>query len=161
MLDCFFADIIGGMCAVFRDSKAKRQMQKLQHRKKKMEEMWLQKRLGTSHGPPKIVAIVPLSHDVNVDNMLRSILREASSSNAGPEGSPLPAVVSAAFMNGKTKLTFLRTEMDILPALDVARIADVVLFAVAARSGIADIVDVVSRCTYNQFPSIATYPMYC
>lgn len=135
----------------YRDSKAKRQLQKLQYRKKKMEEMWLQKRLGTSHGPPKIVAIVPLSHDVNVDAMLRSILREATSSNAGPEGSAMPAVVNAAFMGGKTKLSFLRTEMDILPALDVARVADVVLFAVAARSGIPDIVDVVSISTMEVY----------
>jgi hypothetical protein len=97
---------------------------------------------GSSQGPPKVIAIIPLSGFCNIDSTVRSLLNDCTSTNAGPFP-PLPAVIHAAFANHKAKFTYLPCGSNLAQILDAISVADIAVFVINATSGPENIIDVV------------------
>ena len=100
-----------------------------QIKKQKRDNVLLQKRVGSYRGPPKIVAIIPLSEYVNTLDLLQSCLREgtvpASNANAGANS-------STYYSQFKAHVTFITAELDVMSVLDAAKVADIILLVVDA-----------------------------
>ena len=102
-----------------------------QIKKQKRDNVLLQKRVGSSRGPPKIVAIIPLSEYVNSLDLLHSCLREgtapASNAHAGSNS-------STYYTQFKAHVTFITAELDVMSVLDAAKVADIILLVVDANA---------------------------
>ena len=100
-----------------------------QIKKQKRDNVLLQKRVGSYRGPPKIVAIIPLSEYVNSQDLLQSCLREgtlpAANGNAGPNS-------SVYYSQFKAHVTFITAELDVMSVLDAAKVADIIIFVMDA-----------------------------
>jgi len=100
-----------------------------QIKKTKRNNIFLQKRIGSSHGPPKIVAIIPLSESVSPHDLLAACLNEGevTSTNVGSSS-------NAFYSQFKAHVTYITTELDVMSVLDVTKVADIVLLLVDASS---------------------------
>lgn len=100
-----------------------------QIKKTKRNNIFLQKRIGSSHGPPKIVAIIPLSESVSPYDLLEACLKEGeiTSTNVGSSS-------NAFYSQFKAHVTYITTELDVMSVLDVSKVADIVLLLVDASS---------------------------
>lgn len=111
------------------DSRLNRVNRNQQLRKQKRADTMLQKRLGSNDGPPKIVGIVSLSRRsaTNADAVLEGLLSDSSwhQSSAGN-------VTHALFSKHKARFTFIKAngEGDLLSALDIAKVADIIVLVV-------------------------------
>lgn len=108
-------------------------------RKQKRAESMLQKRLGSSEDAPKIVGLLSLSSNcsVDIDDMFEKILSETSWHTEVAGG----AITHAHFAKHKTKCSFIRQsaasqQLDLFAALDVAKVADIMLFVVRVDTAI-------------------------
>jgi pre-rRNA-processing protein TSR1 len=118
------------------ESKSNRINQKHQLKKKKMEDTWLSRRVGTVHGPPKVVAVVPLSHLADAGSCVSACVQAAGWSKEAA-----PGVIHASFQGGKARLCFLPCALDMTAALEAAKCADIVVFVVSACSEAGCIID--------------------
>ena len=100
-----------------------------QLQKSKRNEIWLQQRIGASDGPPKVVGIVPLSAETNVFSVLQECLREASwtDQSGDLESNHL---VNALYLKYKARCSFIVADNSLSSALDVGRVADIVILVV-------------------------------
>jgi len=91
------------------ESRMKRQHAKQQQQRHKRDEKWLEKRLGTSLGPPKTIGIVPISASSNAPSLLYSCLEEASWTSQPDlkRGDPVPSIVHAQFKGQRMRCTFI------------------------------------------------------
>jgi hypothetical protein len=112
----------------FRDSRNNRLNKAKQLQKSKRGEIWLQQRIGASDGPPKVVGIVPLSADTNVLSVLQECLREASWSDGRPETSH--HIVNALYLKYKARCSYVVADNSLSSALDVVRVADILVLVV-------------------------------
>ena len=95
--------------------------QSQQLKKKKRDTVLLMKRVGSQRGPPKIVAIIPLSEHVNPQDLMNGCLREGTaSSNIGSNS-------SVYFSQFKAHITFITAELDVMSVLDAAKVADIII----------------------------------
>lgn len=103
--------------------------QSQQLRKKKRDNVLLQKRVGSYRGPPKIVAIIPLSSEINPQNLLEECLREGTTttSDAGHNS-------SVYYSQFKAHVTFITAKLDVMSVLDAAKLADIIILAIDAES---------------------------
>ena len=85
-----------------------------------------------------MIALIPLSFLANTELALNNILGEASWHSDSSK-----AVVHASFLSAKTRMCFIQCALDVMEALDAARIADLVLFVVNVGSGMHDVIDLV------------------
>lgn len=107
-----------------------------QLRKHKQNEIWLQKRIGTSHGAPKNIAIVPLSLAVDCSEILEACLKDASWVDRTTN------IIHAEYSKHKSSCDFVSAPLDLMAILDVVKTADIIIFAVDANvSNIFDVVD--------------------
>ena len=96
---------------------------RVQQQKQKREEKWLEKRLGTTQGPPKIIGIVPISQGSDAAACLHSLLSEASwkSSDWAPGSAEAPPrIIHAHFKGQRMRCMFLTArdrELDSVLAL--------------------------------------------
>jgi len=114
-----------------------RMNKKAQLTKNKKQEMWLEKRLGTKQGPPKIVGIIPISAQSNAQSTLLSLLHSASWSSAGVDTSnqaildTLPTSVHAIYDNYRMKCTYITArDRELMSVMDIAKVADVLMIVV-------------------------------
>lgn len=102
--------------------------QSQQLKKKKRDTVLLMKRVGSQRGPPKIVAIIPLSEHVNPQDLMNSCLREGTtSSNIGSNS-------SVYFSQFKAHITFITADLDVMSVLDAAKVADIIILVGDAGS---------------------------
>ena len=102
-----------------------------QIKKQKRDNVLLQKRVGSQRGPPKIVAIIPLSEYVNPNDLLQSCLKEGTvSATTGDVG----ANSSVYYSQFKAHVTFITADLDVMSVLDVAKVADIIIVIVDANA---------------------------
>lgn len=107
-----------------------------QLRKQKREAVILQKRLGSDSGPPKVIAIVPLAHTVDVQSLLDAFVTEASTAaDLAPTAASSDArVLHLNFSRYKTQISFVVANFDMASTLDTLKVADLVLFVIDVKA---------------------------
>lgn len=112
-----------------------------QMRKKKREEVWLQKRLGSDDGPPKVCVWVSLSATADPAAIQKGLLENCTSCTEPSTGI---GMVTASFNLFKQRATFLTPDRDLISALEFAKVADLLLLVLPVDQGADDAVDEVS-----------------
>jgi pre-rRNA-processing protein TSR1 len=99
-----------------------------QFSRQKREAVLLRKRLGhTADSPPILAALVALSQTVDIDTMFTYLLQHCEAENFDPHSrSPVTMSVSRF----KTRLTLYKTKREIISVLDIAKVADIILFGI-------------------------------
>jgi len=112
-----------------------------QLQKQKREEVLAKKRLGSKRGPPKIVAIIPLSPTAQTRQVAK-LLADAGEQGAPslPLRSPNPRIFHLAHKEGQTLQRFILydTPRDELPLLDIAKVADIILAVVGPHDNLEE-----------------------
>lgn len=109
-----------------------------QMRKKKREEVWLQKRLGSDDGPPKVCVWVSLSATADPGIIQSTLLENCSTSTQTAMG---VRMVTASFNLFKQRATFLTPERHLTSVLEFAKVADLLLVVLPVGQGADDAVD--------------------
>lgn len=118
-------------------SRAVRFNQSVQLRNKKRTDVWLMKRIGTSRGPPKVVALVPLSVMTDTTALLNSWLE--SEMVLATNSRPTDPVVYTTSTKHRCRFTVVRSaSSNVLDIVDAVRVADIVVFVMNAP----DVIDV-------------------
>lgn len=120
------------------DSKRARHAREEQIRQQKRFDLRLQKRIGSLDGPPKVIGIIPLSEFISTEDVLMACLADASwSSHSFPSQSTSMAsskpLTYASYSKHKGRCIYLQSSRDLLSILDVAKTADVIIFATDVR----------------------------
>lgn len=110
----------------------------MQMRKKKREETWLRKRLGSDDGPPKLCAWVSLSAIANPDVIQQRMLDGCARSSEPSTGF---GMVSAAFKQFKQRMTLLTPDRNVVSVLEFAKVADLLLVVLPVEQGADAAVD--------------------
>ncbi|CAM9156492.1 unnamed protein product [Ectocarpus sp. 4 AP-2014] len=111
----------------------------VQMRKKKREEIWLQKRLGSEAGPPKLCVWVSLSTIATPTTIQQGVLDQCARTTGDP--STGVGMVSAAFHQFKQRVTFLTPGRDLAAVLEFAKVADLLLVVLPVQQGADSAVD--------------------
>lgn len=111
----------------------------VQMRKKKREEIWLQKRLGSDAGPPKLCVWVSLAASATPSAIQQGVLNECARSSGEP--STGVGMVSAAFNQFKQRVTFVTPGRDLSAVLEFAKVADLLLVVLPVQEGADSAVD--------------------
>ncbi|CAM9106281.1 unnamed protein product [Ectocarpus sp. 8 AP-2014] len=111
----------------------------VQMRKKKREEIWLQKRLGSEAGPPKLCVWVSLSTIATPDTIQQGVLDQCARTSGDP--STGVGMVSAAFHQFKQRVTFLTPGRDLAAVLEFAKVADLLLVVLPVQQGADSAID--------------------
>lgn len=109
-----------------------------QIRKKKREEVWLQKRLGSDDGPPKVCVWVSLSANADPGVIQTALLENCSTSTQDATGVKM---VTASFNLFKQRATFLTPERQLTSVLEFAKVADLLLLVLPVGQGADEAVD--------------------
>lgn len=117
----------------------------VQMRKKKREEIWLQKRLGSDAGPPKLCVWVSLAASAAPAAIQQGVLNECARSSGEP--STGVGMVSAAFNQFKQRVTFVSPGRDLSAVLEFAKVADLLLVVLPVQAGADSAVDEVRART--------------
>lgn len=112
-----------------------------QMRKKKREEVWIKKRLGSDGGPPKLCAWVALSAIANPHAIQQGLLDACARRGEATTG---VGMVSAAFNQFKQRITFLTPDRDLTSVLEFAKVADIILMVLPVEQGADAAVDEVN-----------------
>lgn len=110
----------------------------VQMRKKKREEVWLQKRLGSNDGPPKVCAWVSLSAAADAGAIQKALLESCALST---EATTAAGMVTAAFKLFKQRMTFLTPDRDLKSVIELAKVADLLLVVLPVQHGVDAAVD--------------------
>lgn len=113
-----------------------------QLQKKKRDIVLLQKRVGSQRGPPKIVAIIPLSELVSTSNLVESCIKEGTvtsnslsygtSSSCNENTTNNSSCTNVYYNQYKAHVTYITSELNVMSVLDVAKMADVIILVVDA-----------------------------
>ena len=103
--------------------------------------------IGSHQGPSKAVAVVPLSLSVDIQSTLSACLSTATWQCESQQKCDSTNVVHAAFLSGKTRLSFLPCGHDVLKTLHTVKCADIVIFVVNSRPNNGEAIDEV--CFYK------------
>ncbi len=129
----------GGVKRAAEARKQNRANHTFQMRKKKREEIWLQKRLGSDAGPPKLCVWVSLSPSADPATIEKGLL--ATCARSSGETSTDVGMVSAAFEQFKQRVTFLTPGRDLSAVLEFAKVADLLLLVLPVQEGAESAVD--------------------
>ena len=106
--------------------------------------MFLKKRAGSLHGPPKVIGVVALSERADLQQFLESCLKDASWSSASePSLSP----IHIEYAKHKSNISPLFSDRSIPSIVDVARISDTLIFVAAIDA--ADPDSIIDELGYN------------
>lgn len=99
---------------------------------------------GSSHGPPKIIGIVPLSTTADTSQLLAACMAQLSIVERAPTATN---VIYATSPKTKHRFGFLQSSLDLFDVLDVARVADVLIFVTALDGeNVESLIDEVIDC---------------
>lgn len=113
----------------------------MQVRKQKREQVWLQKRLGSDEGPPKLCVWVPLSGAADPKLIEQAVLEKSSHSTNPSSG---VRMLTAAFGKFKRRMTFVTPGRDLVSLLEFMKVADIVLLLLPVNHGPDSALDEVS-----------------
>ncbi|KAF0695474.1 Aste57867_13717 [Aphanomyces stellatus] len=116
-------------------NKAQRLQKAKQWQQKKKEEVWNRNRHGGLAGAPKIIALVPLGPSADLDAVRNCILETATNIEYSDDSKQLGRYTHAFFAQHKQKLAILESGHDVLGILDLAKVADVVVFVLPMHHG--------------------------
>ncbi|OQR82743.1 pre-rRNA-processing protein TSR1 [Achlya hypogyna] len=120
---------------VLSGSKAQR-LQKAKHWKQlKAEDASMRHRLGALNGPPKVVALVPLGATADLDAVRNSIVESASDVTYSEDARMLGRYTHATFASQKQHLSIIECGHDVLGILDLAKVADIMVFVLPMHHG--------------------------
>jgi len=141
-----------------------RQHKAKQLMKEKRSAKWLQARVGTSGGPPKVVTFIKLSDLADTTSILSEVLKEASSviknttQDQGMETEGFSAV-TANFAQFRQRFFFLEGFKDAGSSIEAAKVADLAVLVLPMQNGIESAVDkagelIISLLKSQGMPSI-------
>ncbi len=125
------------------DAKALRLSRAADIKKRKNAEILMQKRLGTPQGPPKIVGVICLTYLASLSDAIE-MLKAESSWNVSNGSADAPGfILHATYQKHKTRCSFVTApHTNIESVMEVARIADIIVFVTSApSSGFGDAID--------------------
>ena len=98
----------------------------------KRQEMWLQRRIGSPSGPPKVIGMINLSTAADSRHLLSQCVSSADWNSAISDFH-----VNASYSQLKARFTFLLPAHgnDLLGLLDLSKSVDVLLLVVSATQG--------------------------
>lgn len=114
----------------------------IQIRRNKKEEVWLQKRLGSNDGPPKVCVWVSLSAAADPGLIELALLQKATTCTVPGSG---VGMVTSAFNKFKQRMTFLRPGRDLAHVLNFAKVADLLLLVLPVGHGTDGAIDEVNK----------------
>ncbi|OQS04497.1 pre-rRNA-processing protein TSR1 [Thraustotheca clavata] len=120
---------------VISGSKQQRLLKAKQWKQMKHEDVAMRHRLGTLNGPPKIVALVPLGPSANLDAVRNSIIESASNVQYSEDAKMLGRFTHATFATHKQHLSIIECDHDVLGILDMAKVADIIVFVLPMYNG--------------------------
>lgn len=129
------SDILGHKVGVKRSAetgKQNRANHANQMRKKKREQVRLQRRVGSESGPPKLCVWLSLSAAADLQAVQQGILSTAARCGEASTG---VGMVTAAFSQFKQRLTFLTPQRHLLSVLEYAKVADLLLIVLPVAHG--------------------------
>jgi pre-rRNA-processing protein TSR1 len=116
------------------EGKLSRLNQQKQKQKTKTDDIWLQKRLGSLQGPPKIVGVVPISQQAHSGTAVLSCVSNSSwNSLSGDANADTPNLIHAVYKKFRTKCSYLAVEKDLYSILEGGRVSDIMMFLIDAR----------------------------
>ncbi|CAM9996810.1 unnamed protein product [Phaeothamnion confervicola] len=124
-----------------RDARVNRLNHAKQLRDQKRGALWLQKRIGTNAGPPKVVLWVGLSPLADV-RAAQAVIREQCSSHV-QHGTDVD-MTTVVIAQQKQRFTFISPERSVLAVLEFAKVADIVVLVLPVQGGEQGCVDEVS-----------------
>ncbi|KDO28803.1 hypothetical protein SPRG_05711 [Saprolegnia parasitica CBS 223.65] len=116
-------------------SKAQRLQKAKQWKQMKADDVSMRHRLGALNGPPKVVALVPLGPSANLDAVRASIVETASNVTYSEDARMLGRFTHATFANQKQHLSIIECGHDVLGILDMAKVADIMVFVLPMYNG--------------------------
>ncbi|CAK4074489.1 unnamed protein product [Aphanomyces euteiches] len=116
-------------------TKQQRLQKAKQWKQMKREEVWQRNRHGGLSGAPKIVALVPLGPSADLDAVRNVILESATNVEYSEDAHMLGRHTSAFFAQHKQKLSILESGHELLGILDLAKVADVIVFVLPMFNG--------------------------
>lgn len=144
-----------------KDSRINRIHKLDQLRQNKKSDVWLSKRIGSENGAPKIIGIIPLSNLSDPVIALQSCLMDATWSNV-LDNEIIPTNVHAFYSQHKSRCTFVAAKHDLFSALDVAKVADIILFVVDSQvDNMLDLVDSIGRNIISAIKATGCPEMMC
>ncbi len=145
--------------------RADRINQQVQARRNKIMEVQLAKRLGSNQGPPRIVALVPLTHITSSGELL-SYITETNPSLSGVASlrrDESSNVTYTQYSNFKGNCIFVEARnRDANEYLEVCKMADIVLFVTreSVDPDINMVDDVSNLCLFWSFLQSTTVVLY-
>ncbi|CAM9533403.1 unnamed protein product, partial [Choristocarpus tenellus] len=109
-----------------------------QLRKQKREDLWLEKRLGSDGGPPKVCVWVSLAAAADPTAVQASVLKDCTRST---DPSTSVGMTTASYSKFKQRFTFLTPDRDAQSVLEFAKVADLLLVVLPLQGGKEDCVD--------------------
>jgi len=120
-----------------KDLKQDRLNRARQVKEQKRQDLFLQRRIGSADGPPRVVALLPLSAFCDTAAVRDALLKTREPQQAAAEDvvTPSPRMATAAFKSLKQRFTFLLPRFGLQEALEAVRVADLVVFVLDVSRG--------------------------
>jgi len=120
-----------------KDLKQDRLNRARQAKEQKRQDLFLQRRIGSADGPPRVVALLPLSAFCDTAAVRDALIKTREPQQAVDDDvvKPSPRVTTAAFKSLKQRFTFLLPRFGLQDALEAARVADLVIFILDVSRG--------------------------
>jgi len=113
------------------ESKAERQLRAKQLMQNKKIEDLQRKRIGSRHGPPKIVSLVALTDDVDLDSLAQHLASVCEPCRDVPTNLSYLQTMRTRVENKPARFTFVKCARDPIFVADACKVADVVVFVMA------------------------------
>ena len=120
-----------------KDLKQDRLNRARQAKEQKRQDLFLQRRIGSADGPPRVVALLPLSAFCDTAAVRDALLKTREPQQAAGEDvvMPTPRMATASFKSLKQRFTFLVPRFGLQEALEAVRVADLVVFVLDVSRG--------------------------
>ncbi len=120
-----------------RDLKQDRLNRARQAKDQKRQDQFLQRRICSADGPPRVVALLALSSFCDTAAVRDALLKTREPQQAVQEdvAHASPRMTTAAFKGLKQRFTFLLPRFGLKEALEAARVADLVVFVLDVSRG--------------------------
>ncbi|RHY33398.1 hypothetical protein DYB32_001646 [Aphanomyces invadans] len=116
-------------------TKQQRLQKAKQWKQMKKEDVWNRNRHGGLEGAPKIVALVPLGHSADLAALRTTLVESATTVEYSDDAKQIGRCTNAYFATHKQKLSILESGHDLIGILDMAKVADILVFVLPMFQG--------------------------
>ena len=99
----------------------------------KRAEVLAKKRLGSRHGPPKLVGIIPISPDVDLNSIAVNLGKECKPCRTIANSLPFIQTMSAQVEKREARFTFMVAPRDPVAVADIAKVADIIYLVASPK----------------------------